>query len=344
MMATVQCVFRGLAGLVLGGAVVLQAAPSQAGALDPEFAARAVERAGQLDRTHSLLVARDGRIVLDEVYRGADSSSPANIKSLSKTVLAALVGAAIEQGVVAGADQTIGELIGARMPEDADPRVAEITVGNLLSMQSGLERTSGSNYGAWVASSDWVADALARPFVDEPGGRMLYSTGNSHILSAALTWHSGQSTRELAQTWLGEPLSIRIPEWPADPQGIYFGGNDMRLSPRALLRVGELYRLGGEIDGRRILPEGWVEASWTPRGRSPFNHNRYGYGWFITELAGEDVYYGWGFGGQMLYVIPSLALTIVITSDPNPPGAGSAYLRELDALVAETLIPAARHE
>lgn len=107
------------------------------------------------------------------------------MKSLSKTILAALVGAAIERGLIESPEQPVVELLGNLVPSDADPRVGEITVGHLLSLQAGLERTSGANYGAWVASGNWVADALSRPFVDRPGGRMLYSTGSSHLLSAA---------------------------------------------------------------------------------------------------------------------------------------------------------------
>ncbi|MFP3345623.1 6-aminohexanoate hydrolase, partial [Halomonas sp. SIMBA_159] len=74
-----------------------------------------------------------------------------------------------------------------------------------------------------------------------PGGRMLYSTGTSRLLSAAMTQVSGESSLALAQCLLGEPLGIAIPPWPQDPQGVYFGGNDMQLSPRALIASGELY-------------------------------------------------------------------------------------------------------
>ena len=74
---------------------------------------------------------------------------------------------------------------------------------------------------------------------------MLYSTGSSHLLSAVLTRASGRSTHDLAREWLAEPLGIELPPWPRDPQGIYFGGNDMLMSPRALLRFGELYGIVG---------------------------------------------------------------------------------------------------
>ncbi|WP_211607203.1 serine hydrolase domain-containing protein [Halomonas daqiaonensis] len=290
-------------------------------------------RAAELDRLHALVVAESGNIVLARHLAGPGVDQPANIKSLSKTVLAALVGAAIKEGIIDSLEQPVAELLGDRVPDGADPRVYEITVGHLLSLQAGLERTSGGNYAAWVASPDWVHDALTRPFVDEPGGRMLYSTGSSHLLSAALTRASGESTLALARRLLGEPLDITIPAWPRDPQGVYFGGNDMRLSPRALIQIGELYRNDGMIDGTRVLPEGWIEASWEARGTSAWTGDGYGYGWFITTQADERVYYGRGYGGQALYVIPERKLTVAITADPRPPSPGGQFQHELHALI-----------
>jgi CubicO group peptidase (beta-lactamase class C family) len=169
---------------------------------------------------------------------------------------------------------------------------------------------------------------------------MLYSTGSSHLLSAVLTRAAGRSTLALARDWLGGPLDITIPPWPRDPQGIYFGGNDMLLSPRGLLRFGEMYRQGGVFAGRRVLPEAWVEASWTPQVHSPFTGHSYGYGWFTSEARGYAVRYAWGYGGQMLYVVPDLALAVVMTSDTDAPSGRTGYARELHALLAEVIIPA----
>lgn len=299
------------------------------------------EQAGSLDRLHSVLVAVNGRPVLAEVLRGPELDQPANIKSLSKTVMAALVGIAIERGVFEGTEQSIADVVS--VPVNADERVGEISIGNLLSMQAGLQRTSGQHYGPWVNSSHWVNHALTRPFVAEPGSQMLYSTGSYHILSAALTEATGRSTLALARSWLGEPLNITIPSWPTDPQGIYFGGNDMRLSPLALLAIGELYRNGGRHEGEQILPENWVETSWQPRGVSRYTDDRYGYGWFVTELNGHDAYYGRGYGGQMLYVVPQLAVTAVITSDPSPPSSPS-FTRRLNRLMERHILPAVKRQ
>ncbi len=309
--------------------------------LDAALMARTLAAAQGLPRLRSLLVLRDGRPLAEHVlHGGAPLDRPVNIKSASKTILSALAGIAIARGVFTGTDQRVADVLRADLPADPDPRLARVTLGNLLSMQAGLERTSGEYYGRWVASPNWVRHALSRPFVAEPGGAMQYSTGSSHLVSAMLTRASGESTATLARRWLGEPLGIVIPPWTRDPQGIYFGGNEMRMSPRALARFGEMYRLGGVIDGRRVVPAAWVRESWRPRATSPWSGQGYGYGWFAATSAGHPVHFAWGYGGQMLFVVPDLALTVVMTSDPAPQPRGD-HVDALHRLLDEGIVPAA---
>lgn len=330
-------ILAGLPAAVASGAV-----PSDGRVLSGPEEQGIVDAFGDLERTRNLLITVGETPVLEHVYSGGGLDQPANIKSVAKTVISALVGAGIERGVIESTEQPVVDLLGEAVPPGVDSGVGGITVGNLLSMQAGLERTSGRNYGEWVNSDDWVAYALSRPFVDEPGGAMLYSTGNSHILSAALTYATGRSTLELAREWLGAPLDITIPAWDTDPQGIYFGGNNMRLSARALARIGLLYQRGGTFDGKRVFGPEWVEKSWAGHTRSRYTGDAYGYGWFTTELAGETVRYGWGYGGQFLYLIPRLDLTVVLVSDPTPPSPQSRLVRRVHALIAEKVIPAIR--
>ena len=320
-----------------------QTAASERGArttgLDPQMLQATITQAAALPRLNSLIVARDGEVLAERVFDGPALDQPVNIKSASKSVLAALAGVAIQRGELAP-DQPVAPLLAGRIPVGADPRVNAITVEHLLSMRAGLQSTSGPNYGAWAASPDWVRHALDQPFEDQPGGRMIYSTGSSHLLSAALTRATGRSTLELARAWLGEPLDITVPGWPRDPHGTYFGGNEMRLSPRAILAFGELYRNDGMHAGQRVLPEGWVQASWTPRGTSRWSGGGYGYGWWIGEAGGHPVRYAWGYGGQMIYVVPDLRLTVVMTSDADARST-DGHLQALHELVADGLVPAA---
>lgn len=291
-----------------------------------------VEQARATDRLHSVLVLKAGQTVLEHVQGGPGLDQPANLKSVSKTVLALLIGLAIDRELIAGPDQALVELLADRVPDEATIGSDRITVGHALSLRAGLQSTSGRNYGRWVQSDNWVHHALTRPMVDRPGGRMIYSTGPSHLLSAALMEAAGQPTRSIARRWLAE-LGISLGFWPNDPQGVGFGGNDMHISPRQLARIGELYRQGGVLDGVRHLSMDWVEASWTSYGTSPWSGDDYGFGWFITEIAGQRAYYGRGYGGQALFVLPASELTIVMTSDPDPPSPGGRHFRRLRHLV-----------
>lgn len=301
---------------------------------------RVRERADALPNLQSLLVARHGTTELAHRASGPGLDTPVNVKSVSKSVLSALVGIAIDQGHLEGIDQRIAPFFEGYLTDDADPRKREITVGDLLTMRSGLERTSGSNYGAWVSSSNWVRNALQQPMQADPGTKRSYSTGNSHLLSAVLTQATGQSTWAFAREHLAEPLNMALPQWMADPQGIYFGGNDMRISARGLLAFGEMYRNGGWYNGTRIVPQAWVRASWVEHSQSHWSRAGYGYSWFTRRESGYRMHYGWGYGGQYVFIVPELELTVVATSAPYANG-GREHRRRLQAIVTEVIIPAA---
>lgn len=258
------------------------------------------------------------KLVFERYYNGVRPTDPANIKSASKSIISALVGIAIRNGDIRGTGQTISEFFPQLSKSETDtrlPSVRDITIDDLLSMRSGLETTSNRNYGRWVRSRNWVDHILGRPFVTEPGTEMVYSTGNSHLLSAILTKATGKSTWRFAEEALAEPLGFRLPHWPQDPQGIYFGGNDMLFTPRQMLAFGKLYLDHGQHDGRQVIPPEWVKASLAPRVQSPREAGRYyGYGWWIRHMAGYQVPYAWGFGGQFIFLVPELDLVVVSTS------------------------------
>ncbi len=300
--------------------------------------AQALERARSLQQLHAIVVSVDGETVLAEAVRGGGLGRPANVKSVSKTLVAALTGVAIERGVLRGVDARVLPVLGRQATGSIDPRASEVTVEDLLTMRSGFERVSGVNYGAWVQSSDWIGYVLSRPMVADPGVQFGYSTGDYHLLGAVLAKASGRSLLDLARDWIGRPLGVNIPAWTRDPQGFYMGGNNMALSPRAMLAFGEAFRTGGGA----MAPVDWIEASWQPRTRSPFSGHAYGYGWFLADIGGESAAYARGYGGQMIYVVPEVRMSVAITSDPNQPARSQGHTGDLHRLVAETLIPAAR--
>lgn len=349
---TLACVALALTGLSLRGASApFQAAPFSVETVDA--AARA------LPQVRSLLVSRRGQVVLERYYGGARADRPANVKSASKSVISALVGIAIDRGLITG----VREPIATYFPElraAADRTKQTITVEDLLTMRSGLAGTSGRGYGAWVTSRNWVQHALTRPMAAAPGAAMDYSTGNTHLLSAILTKATGHTTWRFANDVLARPLGFTLPPWPRDPQGIYFGGNDLLMTSRQLLAFGELYLNGGRAQGHQVLPEAWVRKScegrprelpsWArgvgPGGRpDPLRDRQYGYGWWVHDLAGHDTCFAWGYGGQYAFVVPSLQLVIVATSSPDVSEERRDHRRQLiDIVTRHIVLPLASGE
>jgi CubicO group peptidase (beta-lactamase class C family) len=333
MMASV----RPLVLVVVACLAVVTAAPVAAPAGDS--AARAA--ASELAQLHALVVSHRGRTVLEYYAKGRVPGRLANVKSASKSIIAALVGIAIDRKLIPGVREPIVRWF-PELRTDADPRRRQITIEDLLTMRSGLESTSGQYYGAWVRSRNWVRSVLERPMVSTPGTSMEYSTGSSHLLSAILTKATGRSTHQFAVDALAGPLGIQLARWPRDPQGIYFGGNEMLMTPRQMLAVGELWRNDGRARGVQVVPAAWVETSCQPRTRSRWDPDReYGYGWWIQRIGGHRACFAWGFGGQYILVFPERELVVAVTSSTTVSDERHAYREKLFALLATHVLPLA---
>ncbi len=257
--------------------------------------------------------------------------------------MSALVGIAIERGHIAGLDQPISEFDSELLPTRSGTAKDNITIGNLLSMQAGLETTSFYNYGAWVLSEDWIRFALDQPLKASPGTKLQYSTGNTHLLSAILTEATGKSTLAFAREVLGQPLGFQLAAWPQDPKGIYFGGNNMELTPRQMLAFGELYLNNGQVNGQQVIPESWITTSLQPLAESAREEGRfYGYGWWMREMAGIRTAFAWGYGGQFILLVPDLSLVVVTTSSSLPGDNRRAHIRSLYELLEFQIIEPAQ--
>ncbi|MGE3403974.1 MAG: serine hydrolase domain-containing protein [Vicinamibacterales bacterium] len=315
------------------------------------------EAASALPRLRSLIVSRGGELLFERYYNGAAANRVTNIKSASKSVISTLVGIAIERKLIAGVETPIATWFPQLAGMEPEGR-RRITVANLLEMRSGLEGTSGRDYGPWVLSRNWVQHALARPMFAEPDAVMEYSTGNTHLLSAILTKATGMSTLQFANEVLGKPLGFTLAPWPRDPQGIYFGGNDMLMTPRQLLAYGELYLDAGRAGDAQVVPEAWVARSCEGRRREfrpgerrgqrpridpdgipdppdPMRDRQYGYGWWVHEINGFETCFAWGYGGQYVFVLPELDMVVVTTASPDVSEERRGHRRQMFDILAE---------
>ena len=284
---------------------------------------------GNIPDVSSFIVYQHGELKAERFWRNHQRNRQLNIKSASKNLLSTLVGFALQDGFIESIDDPISRYLSGYMRTVQSEAKQRITVRHLLTMSSGLPSTSFGNYGRWVASRDWTRAALGGELEAEPGTRMRYSTGDTHILSAVLTEATGMSTRAYAESRLFQPIGVRIGGWDRSPEGYYFGGNNMALSPAGLLEYGKLYLNGGRFNGDQLLPEAWVIESMQPVFRNtsfnPRGHN-YGYLWwsntFGNAVTKAEVFFAWGYGGQYVFVIPSLDAVVVITGNPDTRSRG----------------------
>ncbi len=296
------------------------------------------EEAEQIGSLRSVLIQKNGKMLGSEYFNNASPNYPYNIKSASKSIISILVGIAVDQGKIY-VDETLGHYFPEYFEANPDPKKEAITIRNLLSMQSGLETTSFYNYGAWVISDDWVEFQLDQPFDDEPGGKMVYSTGTSHLLSVIITKATGMSTKAFAEEYLFDPLNIDAGGWDRDPQGYYMGGNNMALTPDDLLKIGQLMLNVGTYDGQRIISKEWVIDSFKTYTRSNYNPYDYGYMWWNRPVAGHKVFFAWGYGGQYIFMIPELDSVVVITNSLNNATQRRTYKEPIFGLLEEYIIP-----
>lgn len=283
-----------------------------------------------LDQLHSLQVQRGDEVVLAEALRGHRLDRVANIKSCSKSIVALLLGTAVERGEVKDVRDSLKAVAPKLIPSDASEGASDITMEDLVTLRAGIEGTSGPNYGSWISSGNWVANALRRPMIAKPGERMIYSTGTTHILGAALAVATGKSLLTLARERLGARLGFDVPGWMRDPQGYYLGGNEMALTPRAMLRLAVMMRDDGRYGGQQIISRDWIRASIVARTRSPFSGLDYGYGWFLSD-SGYVI--ARGYGGQVIAANPTRGLAVAITSDPNRRARSNGYFGDLMRLL-----------
>ncbi len=323
----------------------------------------------------SISIVRNGFLVAD-IYLNPlfPKDTPHVIHSCTKSIMSALIGIAIEQGYIEGVHIPVINFFEGKDFEITDPRMAEVTLQDLLSMQTGI-RSQDSFLYEWrglfetMETEDWVAHILNLPLDVEPGSRFDYSNLSSFLLSAIIQETTGMDSLSYAQENLLTPLGIEDVYWETSPQGIHVGFARMWLRPHDMAKFGLLYLQKGQWDGQRIVPAAWVEESLTPHAYPknyvdvldehgekdneasqtswvsanffrPFSDG-YGYQWWLDK---DGTYNALGTSGQYIMVAPEESIVVVVTNSSS--GMGNFFPRKLldryilPAIQSDSAIPA----
>jgi len=307
-------------------------------------------REGGLPGTHAVLLAVGDALVFERYFHGYDAETAHDLRSASKSVASALVGAAVDRGLLPGADvPALRYFPRLHRLERWDPRKARITVEHLLTMSSGLDLVDadGSSAGAeWryqLSGEEWMRFAWNVPLLSDPGATARYGSGNPLLVGGVLDRITGGTVEHFAHDALFGPLGIDRYEWQIDPGGVPYMGGGAYLRARDQLRFGLLHLRRGRWNGRRVLPEAWVDAALgrhaTLEGAP--QENPYGYLWWHHRYRVGDrevaTVEARGAGGQYVFLVPELGVVAVVNSG-NYRDRGR--LRQPETILERYLLPA----
>ena len=260
----------------------------------------------------SLLIIRNGRVILDAYFYPYDGSFPHDLASVTKSFTTTLIAIAASQGKL-DLDRPMVSYFPDRAIANLDERKQSMTVRDLAGMVNGME--SGclpgdeSTLDAMRSQPVWVQAALDRKMEGEPGDHFCYDSPGMHLLSAILQGTTGMTEFEFARQNLFEPLGIKDVYWESDPQGYTKGWGDLHLKPRDAAKLGYLWLHQGMWDGKQIVPADWVTDAVKVHSKTGEREN-YGYGWWVAENG----YAAIGRGTQNIRVYPALNTIVVVTS------------------------------
>ncbi len=180
-------------------------------------------------------------MVVEQYYNGSTKADSLQIASITKSIISALTGIAIQKGHIKNPQQKLSDLLLEYFTTEANQPKKDITLKHLLTMSAGFEPS------AFQSRTNWVREAIDMPLRTKPGTYFWYNSALPHILSVLISRTSGMSTCEFAYRDVFDPLGITADDWTRDPQGYFMGAAGVYLTPRELARFGLLYLRGTAI-------------------------------------------------------------------------------------------------
>jgi CubicO group peptidase (beta-lactamase class C family) len=298
----------------------------------------------------SLVVVRHSHLVGERYFARGGRDSLYSLRSVTKSVMSLLVGAAIDRHLITGTGETLAAFVGPPLPP-LDSAKGAITIADLLTMSSGFqwgEDTSVAQYDAWVTSPNEVTYLVDRPLVTRPGTVFSYNSAAVHLLSVILTHVDPAGTPAFADSVLFTPIGIHSSDWEIFPDGIANGGAGLYLRPRDMAKIGALVLQQGRSGSRTVISSAWIRTSTqfhieSEDGLFPVGAGRLGYAdlWWLGRAGGRSCIFAWGYGGQYILIIPDLDLVVVATATWQ--GVGTAAYSDaitIMSFIANGVLPA----
>ena len=285
--------------------------------------------ANKITNTQSVLISRKGKLVYEQYFGGFDEATVHDLRSASKSISSAIIGIAMDKGILKDTSQKLFDLLPAPYQKAAigDTRKQAISIGNLLTMSSGLDaidfgidRKSVASEDEYQSSPDWAQTVVNAPMINYPGTHANYSSANPYMLGLILASRVKEPLELFIDRNLFEPLGINNYIIQRDDKGNPYFGGGMFVRPRDMLKFGLLYANSGVWNHKQIISKKWIAASFK-KYLILENHpekNEYGFLWwhYSYKVNGKTItsVEARGAGGQYIFIVPEYDLVVVVTS------------------------------
>lgn len=282
-----------------------------------------------LPNTHSVLVSKNGKTVYENYFHGYNADVPHDLRSASKSISSSIVGIAKDQSLFAAVGQSVFDFLPKKYQTQKDSLKSKISIESLLTMSSGLDAT---DYGIdanpkspavednYQRSKDWTGTILKAPMISSPNTKANYGSANPYLLGIAMDSIISEPLELFMHKNLFQKLEISNYIIQTDLNGKPYFAGGMYLTPRDMLKFGEVYLNNGKWKSTRVLSRKWTKNSTKNYHvlENTVNKNGYGYLWWHNSYQNNGKIIksleARGAGGQYVFVIPSLKTVVVITS------------------------------
>ena len=284
------------------------------------------------NNTAGIIVLKDGKTLYENYFNEYTAKNSVHVASVTKSIVSALIGIAIENGYIKSIDQSVLDFFPDYSINEGEKMIQNITIKHMLTMTAPYKYKL-EPYEKFFASDNWIKAALDLLGGKDQAGQFMYSAFvGTHILSGILVKATGQSVFDFATKNLFSPLGIHVGDnvvlhnkeehlaffkdknvsgWVADPQGVNTAGFGLTLTPMDMAKIGQLYLDGGICKDKQIIPAWWIDES--TKEHSQWGRLSYGYLWWIIDDK-EHIYAALGDGGNVIYVNTKKKMVVAIAS------------------------------
>ena len=272
-------------------------------------------------QNHALLVARHGKLVLEEYFHGEHRDKIHNSRSAGKSLTAILVGAAMQAGAPLKLSSPVYQVMnGGSFPPGLEPQKQAMTLEHLLTMSAGFfcddtnDAAPGNENLIWEQTDepDFWRYTMNVPMATPPGENAVYCSAISNLALGMVARGAGENPMSLFDRLVGGPMKFGRFEWGLDRAGNPYGGGGAGFLPRDFIKLGQLLLNHGEWQGRRILSREFVNGLTTPQYH--LRNLGYSYFWWIEDYPYKNrtvrAIQARGAGGQTVTAVPDLDLVI----------------------------------